>query len=245
MKPPDGTGDLIASAALGAVMEARWHAQDLLSRKPREAAPGLLRGLAAEMSFSPLARDQVVSLALNLAADAIEQDGDVHGIGALEVLERLGPAEAERLAIRREVLAGGSTPTTEPRQVAERLECHYRSDCRSSSELARRLRDEADLHELLWDHPKLPCDDGTRLVMVFSVLALRERASEIDPKGARAGWRSSAFEARGAAPGRTLGDLFAVRGWLRRPTLGALPAGWVAGTGLALASTVALTEAWS
>jgi hypothetical protein len=248
VKPPDDRrGDLIASAALGAVMEARWHAQDLLSRKPRNAAPSLLRGLAGEMSFSPVARNQVLSVALNLVADALEQDGDIYAIGALEVLERLGPSEADRLAVRREVLAGGSTPTTEPRQVVETLESHYRPDCRSSAVLARRLRDEASLHELLWDHPKLACDHGTRLVMVFSVLALLERADEIDPKGARAGWRSSAFDARCAARNRTLGGLFAARGWLRRPTLGVAPAGWVAGTGLALAvaSTGVLAEAWS
>jgi hypothetical protein len=245
MKPPDDVrGDLIASAALGALMEARWHAQDLPSRKPRELAPDLLRGLAGEKAFSPLARDQVLSVALGLAADKLEQGGDLQAIGALDVLERLEPVEADRLAIRREVFADGSPPTTESRRVVETLVSRYGPDCRSAAELAKRLRDEASLQELLWDHPGLPCDSRTRLVMLFSVPALLERAAEFDPKGGRAGWRTAGLAARReGAHDRALGGLFAARGWLRRPLLGLVPAGWLAGAGLVLAGLFA--EGWA
>jgi hypothetical protein len=249
MKPRrDPRGDIIVSAALGALIEARWHVQDLMSRKPREAAPALLRGLAGEMAFSAVARDQLLSVALSVAADTMDEGGDLHAIGVLDVLERLGPAETDRLAVRREVFDAGSPPTTETRQVVEALESRYGPGSRSPVKLGRRLRDEASLHELLWDHPKLGCDSRTRLVMLFSIPKLLERAARLDPKGTAAGWRSMVFDDRGATVrDRALGGLFAARGWLRRPLLGLLPAGWIAAAGLALAaaSSGLLAEAWS
>jgi hypothetical protein len=238
MKPPrDPRGDVIVSAALGALVEARWHAQDLLSRKARDGAPALLRGLAGEKAFSPVARDQLLSVALGVAAETVEHGGDLHDLGVLDVLDRLNPAEGDRLAIRRQVFDAGPPPTTESRQVVETLEARYRPDCRSARELAKHLRAEASLHELLWDHPRLGCDSGARLAMLFAIPRLLERAGQLDPKGTAAGWRSMVFdERRGTLRDRALGGLFAARGWIRRPLLGVLPAGWVAGLGIALAA---------
>lgn len=214
MRPvADPSGDLIAAAALEALMEARWRALDLLARKPRDEAPGRLRGLASDMSFSPIARDQVLSVALSAAAEALEHEDDLNALGVLDVLKRLAPSEEERLAVRREALGTGSTPTTDLRQVVEAMESRYRPDCRSSADLARQLRTEASLHELLWDHPRLSCDCGTRLVMVCSVPQLLKRAAEIDPKGAHRGWRSWAVDAcRAAERHRAFGGMFAARG---------------------------------
>jgi hypothetical protein len=56
-----------AADEAAAVAEARWEAADLLSRRPALAAD-LLRGHAAELATSPVARDQLLGLALERAA---------------------------------------------------------------------------------------------------------------------------------------------------------------------------------
>ena len=73
MRSPDyAKAHIVAAAALGALTEARRQSSELLSRQSADAAPDLLRGHAAEMAFSPLGRDQVLSLALLVAADDLE-----------------------------------------------------------------------------------------------------------------------------------------------------------------------------
>lgn len=212
MKPPDERrGELIAGAAFGALVDARWHTQDLISRRPKEATPDLLRGLARAMAFSPIARDQVLSVALLLAAEELERGGDVQGLAALAVLQRLEPAEAERLALRQEIFSAGAVPAAESHEVVASLERRYGPECRTPVELAGRLRDEAGLHELLWDHPRLPAAGRARLVMLFSVPKLLDRVRELEPRSAPAGSKPAAFK-KGRRSGRKLGRLFAARG---------------------------------
>ena len=181
MKPPDyAKAHIVATAALGALTEARWQGSDLLSRRSAEAAPDLLRGHAAEMAFSPLGRDQVLSLALLVAADDLEGGRSPAAAAELVLLEP-GPDDAARLDVRTRVLNSGLVPTAEARRAAEDLERRHRPECGSDLELSTRLTAEANLHELLWDDPRLPGDDRTRLTMLFSVPQLLERAEALGP----------------------------------------------------------------
>ena len=178
MKPPDAKAHILATAALGAITEARWERDDLLSRRSMAGAPDLLRGHAAEMAFSPLARDQVLSLALIVAADDLEA-GRAPAGGWDLLLPEPGPDEAARLEVRARVLNLGAVPTLEARAVAEDLERRLRPECAGDHELAARLTGDANLHEILWDDPRLPGGDRARLTMLFSIPRLLERAEAL------------------------------------------------------------------
>ncbi|NBB17614.1 hypothetical protein GVN21_19815 [Caulobacter sp. SLTY] len=59
-------------SALAAICEeARWEAADLLSRRGGAAAVDLLRGHSGELAVSPLARDRLLAMALDQAADSL------------------------------------------------------------------------------------------------------------------------------------------------------------------------------
>jgi hypothetical protein len=181
MKPPDThKGHIVASAALGALSEARWRSRDVLSGKSAEAAPGLLRGHAAELAVSPIGRDQLLGAALLAAADDLERGRPFRFDGHMALPEP-PPSEAERTRIRREAFGAGAIPTAESRKVLEDLEVRYRPECGSAAELSARLEADANLHEAVWDDPRLACAPRTRLVMLFSVPKLLDRAEELAP----------------------------------------------------------------
>ena len=183
MKPPDyAKAHIVATAALGALTEARWQSSELLSRRSADAAPDLLRGLAAEMAFSPLGRDQVLSLALLVAADDLEAGRSPAAAASELVLLQPGPADAARSDVRARVLNSGVIPTADARRAAEDLERRYRPECGSDLELSARLTAEANLNELLWDDPRLPGDDRTRLTMLFSIPQLLDLAEALGPR---------------------------------------------------------------
>lgn len=181
MRPPDyAKAHIVAAAALGALTEARGQSRDLLSRQSANAAPDLLRGHAGEMAASPLGRDQVLSLALLAAADDLEAGRAPAGTSELVLLEP-GPDDAARLEVRSRVLSLAFVPATDARRAADELERRHRPECGSDLELSARLTAEANLHELLWDDPRLPGDDRARLTMLFSVPKLLERAEALGP----------------------------------------------------------------
>ena len=193
MKPPDyAKAHIVATAALGALTEARWQSSELLSRRSADAAPDLLRGLAAEMAFSPLGRDQVLSLALLVAADDLEAGRSPAAAASELVLLQPGPADAARSDVRARVLNSGVIPRAaavavavapaDARRAAEDLERRYRPECGSDLELSARLTAEANLNELLWDDPRLPGDDRTRLTMLFSIPQLLDLAEALGPR---------------------------------------------------------------
>lgn len=185
MRPPDTLKDrVVASAARGAATQARWQSRDLLSRRSLDAAPDLLRGQAAEMAFSPHARDQILSLALSAAAAELERGGATKATGLPAFLDGPAPSEAARLVVRGEVFHSGPLRASASRKVADAIERRHRPDCRSRREIAERLREDAALHTLLWDDPRLPCDSRTRLLMLFSIPKLLDRADHLDPIGA-------------------------------------------------------------
>lgn len=225
MKPPDyAKAHIVASAALGALTEAVWQSRDLLSGPCAEAAPDLLRRLAGEMACSPIARDQVLSLALCAAAGDLEA-----GLLPASAIERIllppGPDDIARLEVRAQVLGLGFLPAADARRAADELERRHRPECASDLELSARLTAEANLHELLWDDPRLPGDDRVRLTMLFSVPALLERAEALGP-ARRARTPSTAVG----------GQLRERRPWRLRSVLGLPLAGWFLAAGPAVAA---------
>lgn len=192
MRPPDGPGNpVVAAAALGAFTEARWRRGDLLSRKSANLAPDLLRGHAAEMAFSPIGRDQVLSLALVAAANELEAGREAADERAA-FFRAPGPDESARLVVRARTLSLDVDATCEARGVVEELERRYGPECAGGFELAERLRNDASLHELLWDDPRLPCTDRVRLAMLYSAPKLLERADALAGRG----WRGEASRVR-------------------------------------------------
>lgn len=181
MKPPDGNAHIAAAAALGALTEVWRRGSGLLSREVADAAPGLLRGHAAEMASSPLGRDQVLSLALLTAADDLEGGRTPSATHDL-ALPDLAPDDDARQTVRSRVLLSGLMPTAAARRAAYELEQRHRPECAGDLELSARLTAEADLHQRLWDDPRLPGDDRTRLTMLFSVPQLLERAEGLRPR---------------------------------------------------------------
>lgn len=179
MKTPDAPkSHIVAAALLGALTEARWRSGELLSRKSAELAPDLLRGHAAEMAFSPIGRDQVLSLALSAAADDLEAGRAPADERAL-FLRAHPPDESARAQVRGRIPVFNPAATREVRAVVEELERRCRPECRGDVEMSERLANEADLQELLWDDPRLPCEDRVRLIMLLSVAQLRERAQAL------------------------------------------------------------------
>jgi hypothetical protein len=194
------------------------------------------------MAFSPIGRDQVLSLALTEAAGNLERGQPVEGDGLDAFLGHPDASEADRLEIRRRVFQSAGTPAAVSERVAENLERRYRPECATPSELSERLSDDAKLHELLWDEPRLLCDDRTRLVMLLSVPKLLERAEQLDPTAVRVHDEQGPGPAgeRSGGPSRRR-----ARAWLRRKLFGSRSAMWLLPFGIALfaASGGALIDA--
>jgi hypothetical protein len=177
--------DVVASAAIVALMDARWESSDLLSRRPSQLTPDLLRGHAAELAASPIGRDQLLSIALDAAAQDLDEGRPALANGALFLIDDPNPAVDARAAVRNAALGQGGVPLAESQRVADDIEQRQRRECIEVRELSRSLAAEARLHELLWDDPRIPADSRTRLVMLCSVPRLLHRAEELDPSRAR------------------------------------------------------------
>lgn len=219
MKPPDDAKARISAAAsLAALTEAWRRREDLLAHGSAEAAPALLREHAAKMARSPLAQDQVLSLALLAAADDVGVGWG--GAASQFLLAEPGPEDAQRLGVRMRVLNSSFAPAADARHAARELERRHRPGCGSDRELAARLVADADLHERLWDDPRLPGDDRTRLIMLFAIPQLLERADALDlPEGPRHGGQPRARR-RPSTAQRLVGRLTWAR--LSAPAMGGL-----------------------
>ena len=173
--------DVVASAAIAAVMEARWESSEALSRRPAGLASELLRRRASELAMSPAGRDQLLSVALRAAAKDVAAGHPALADGALFLLGDPAPDPAARDAMRAAVLKQGGIAVAESQRVAEEVERRQRRDGVETGALSRRLRAEARLHELLWDDPRLPAAARTRLVMLCTIPRLLRRSEELDP----------------------------------------------------------------
>jgi hypothetical protein len=137
-----GSGRVDLAQALRAIeAEARWEALDLVARRGREAACDLLRGHAAELACSTAGRDQLLSLALDQAADALET-GETSPQPDLSAFRQVRSVDASvQRRIRRRAAAGAIPP--DPLDDAART-----------------------LHERLWADPRIPADDACRAGML-------------------------------------------------------------------------------
>ena len=165
----------IEAAKAAALAQARWEALDLGARRPAELVPGLMRGRAAELAASPLAQDQLLSLALDRLADGLPAGGPA----PLSLQMDQAADEGRRRAVREQVFRQGGLPISAGAAALAELERRHRPLARSPGELSVRLEAEARLHEALWDDPDLPADPTTRLTMLSAVPRLKARADEL------------------------------------------------------------------
>lgn len=164
---------LLEAAASEAISAARWERVDLEARRPGEAHMALILGKAAELAFSPIGRDQLMSLALVKGV----QDPD----GAGPLVETSVPPQ-ERAAIAERVFRHAPHRASETEALVLRIEERNARRLGIDSRfdlLPQRIRQDAALQELLWDHPIIPADDEVRLAMLCSVPKLLERVEAL------------------------------------------------------------------
>ena len=164
---------IVGAAIAEAVSGAQWDRVDLESRRPGSAADELMLAKAAELAMSPLARDQLMSLALEHGAQHFHPD--------YPVIEVDCESEA-REAVAQRIFALGPHKASETDAVVATVEeRHSRRLCQDArfDLLADGLKQEAVLQEAFWDHPDIPADDAVRLTMLCSVPRLRDRAETL------------------------------------------------------------------
>jgi len=177
--------DVVATAAIDALMAARWQCADLLSRRPATSVRELLQGRAAELASSPIARDQVLSRALDAAAADLEAGRPALEGGAAFLFREQPPCVTAREVVREQVFRHGGVPARASDDAAAELERRVRAECPADHELSQRLAREAHLQEVLWDDPRLPAETHTRLIMLCAVPKVVARALALDPSHAR------------------------------------------------------------
>jgi len=238
MRRPDGEHvDVVAAAAIDALLAARWQAADLLSRKSPEAARELLLGHAGELASSAVGRDQLLSKALEVAAADLSAERPPLSEGASFFFREREPCSTARQIVRQQVFRGGGVPSRKAHDVVADLERRLRSEGADDRALRERLAAEAHLHERLWDDPRLPADANTRLIMLSAVPKAMARSHDLDPSHAR-------FVRRRDAPGRRRARALALAAprWVtatpqgrRRSPIRSRIAGWLWALGLLVA----------
>ncbi len=187
----DSSAGLLAAASAVARGAARWERFDVETRRPAAESRELLLARAAELALSPIGRDQLLSLALEQGIEAT---------GAVDLLARVPAPAPEREGIAQQVFALAPRRSSESASVVLELEArHVRSlgadgwpDCVPAC-----LRQEALLHEVLWDHPAIPAPADVRLIMLCSVPKLLQRADDLSsswPLHGLARWMASTFK---------------------------------------------------
>lgn len=172
---------LIEAALADAVSAARWEWLDLATRRPDCAHDELILGRAAELALSPIARDQLLSIAL----ERIAEEGPLDG----SLIDDRRDCDG-RATIAKRVFSLGPHKAADTdalvRTIEERHSRQLGADVRFDL-LPQHLEQDAILHECLWDHPALPASDPVRLAMLCSVPKLQDRAQELTTPAT--GWR--------------------------------------------------------
>ena len=135
---------LLEAAASEAISAARWERVDLEARRPGEAHTDLILGKAAELAFSPIGRDQLMSLAL------VKGVRDPDSAGPL-VEPSVPPAE--RAAIAERVFRHAPHRASETEALVLRIEERNTRRLASNSRfdlLPLGIRQDAALQEVLW-----------------------------------------------------------------------------------------------
>ena len=123
--------------------------------------------------MSPVGRDQLMSLAIEHGLRDAPADAPLVEISV--------PA-AERTRIATGVFERAPHRASETDALVVRIEEDHAFRLGREARfdlLPGRLRQEATLHELLWDHPAIPASDDARLTMLCSVPKLFERVDAL------------------------------------------------------------------
>lgn len=164
---------IIDAAISEAVAGAQWERVDLESRRPGLMSDELMLAKAAELALSPVARDQLMSLALEHRGQQFHPD--------YPVIDLKGCAN-EREQISRRILAMGPHKASETEAVVEAVETRHSRRLRQNVRfdlLSECLKQDAILQETFWNHPDIPATDAVRLTMLCSIPKLRERAETL------------------------------------------------------------------
>lgn len=164
---------MVDAAVSEAVAGAQWERVDLESRRPGLSPDELMLAKAAELALSPVARDQLMSLALEYGAQQFHPDYPVIDLNC---------CADERELISRRILAMGPHKASETEDVVEAVETRHSRRLRHNVRfdlLAEGLKQDATLQETFWNHPDIPATDAVRLTMLCSIPKLRERAETL------------------------------------------------------------------
>lgn len=179
----------MTSRLSGVVSQARAEARARREELGAQLAnPGAvadrLREEAAAAAESPLAYDQILSLALRDAAEPPDSTA-----AALKLLAP--PDPIEQLALRREVFTwtGADVLDLDVRMAAAHEARRGASRIgRDPATLALYLRRAAVLNRELWDHPAIDADPPRRAAMLAAVEALETWADRIERVPPDAAW---------------------------------------------------------
>jgi regulator of nucleoside diphosphate kinase len=175
--------ELLATSLVAALAAARWEVADLASRRPGELVPGLLSGRAAELAMAPVAADQLLSLALDAAANDLTAGRAPLEEGVLAFFSRLDADEVVE-GTEFDGPDDGRRFIEDLHLVAE-LEARHRGLGFSGAELSARLAEDAQLQALLAGDARIPADAAIRRLMRASVEPLLERSHALDPNVVR------------------------------------------------------------
>ncbi|MFT4253166.1 MAG: hypothetical protein QM608_11825 [Caulobacter sp.] len=185
--PCPSPGQGLATAAAAALIEAADVIEDAWTRKPAREAVTRLSLHAEELASSPLARDQLLSRALELAAQDLEAGRRPLAHWPLFFARDLAPSAEAREDVRDWVLAhaerqAAAPPLSDGEAVAQAVEARTVRDLGDAFEtargLTRRLRVEAWLQLALWDDPRIPANAETRWLMRAGGRRLMARLGE-------------------------------------------------------------------
>ncbi|MDB5421731.1 MAG: hypothetical protein JWR59_1678 [Brevundimonas sp.] len=163
---------IIDAAVSEAISGAQWERVDLESRRP-DIASELMLAKAAELALSPIARDQLMSLALEHGAQDFHPDYPIIDLAC---------CAQERDLIARQILALGPHKASETEAVVEAVETRHSERLRHNLRfdlLAECLQQDAILQEAFWNHPEIPATDAIRQAMLCSIPKLRDRAEAL------------------------------------------------------------------
>ena len=168
---------ILDAAVADAIAAAQWDRIDLQTRRPGQDPKDLLLAKAAELAMSPIARDQLLSAALEHGVESFHPD---------RPLIDLDCCSGARSVIIDRVFALGPHQRSETESVVSAIEArHARRLCQDARYdlLAECLRQDAVLQEELWSHPGIPASDAVRLTMLCSIPKLLERAETLSGEG--------------------------------------------------------------
>ena len=173
----------LGAAVIEAVRHVRWEAAELLTRHAPASASSLLRARASELAASAAGRDQIGSVARERAAEDLDRGRPPLGEGATFYFD-LPAGPGRRLEVQRGVFAQFRLMEPEADALVATLETEIGKDLEQAGEaasLADRMLDQARVHKLLWDDPRIPAGSAARLTMLCSVPRLVDRAREVRP----------------------------------------------------------------